>query len=734
MARNDKTGCILAFRNDRLGGRLNAILTAMRLARRYGVPFKIFWALSDASSPELHSPQDLFSKSFMDKHFTSREEGGDLLREASDIGTITSNTTEAEFIESLAAGKSYLSNAATEQLVLPWEDGSARDVLPELIESIGFSTRVGRMIKKINKNLDGLQFRSYHLRRGDIIDDRSLASHNLWSNKYIPRVIYEWHMKRELENSDDRLVIFSDSAEEIRAFTALSPRIWSFSDLIGDVELSPIQRDFLELYTMSRSAAIFAPPSSAFSGMAAVMANKAVTDIEEDLSAAQYDAAMAELVRRLEDEPDSFLSQSDIGQNLPFATAYLERLGEGKRATSIAWQHLRSGMDRAYIFSFLSERLFNEGRYQECEQIIGTLDGRPCFREEHWSNVFAFASMADMVRGNWDSAIERFHVGSWYFPINRNISEIYWYLLAMQRLPVERNWPIDTALMRRSARIINADNSASHRILVDKMQAEHAVSAQYPINMEVRDWRNLHGKKLSFRFSNKMKIEQQSQILVRNLPRASGEGLAALQSAIGALLNDAGKPQEALAYHHSALEAYPDKALYQKRYADYLLANGDADGGLQTLETAWEMSGRHPCYQADLALAHLKQKNNDSYQELMLGLQDSGSSIVELKFLVAEAMRRDNSNPEQLLRDVEELQAMLPGAHRVLILSAKVYEQCGKWEEAMAMLALLKATGRPEAVLQSKLDGLFKAYRRAYDAEAAKKWFVSHGHGDNWPL
>ena len=266
-----RTGAFVAFRNDRLGGRLNAILTAMRLAEAYGADFHIFWSLSEESSAELHCPEDLFSADFMARHFLPREEGRRMVENALDIGALPRQMTADDLRAGLAAGRDYLSTSATEQLLLPWETDADLAHLPQIIGRIGFTPAVRDAMARIEGALAGQSFSSYHLRRGDIIDDSTLASHNLWSNKYIPRVIYEWHMKRMLQDGTGRIIVFSDAPAEAKAFASLSDRVSDFASLLGDLALTTLQRDFLELYTMSRSERIFAPPGSAFSRLAAVI-------------------------------------------------------------------------------------------------------------------------------------------------------------------------------------------------------------------------------------------------------------------------------------------------------------------------------------------------------------------------------------------------------------------------------------------------------------------------------
>lgn len=725
----NKRGCFVAFRNDRLGGRLNAVLTAMRLAKAHDTTFKIFWSLSDESSPELHAPEELFSKRFIKRHFISREEGRTLLAEATDIGALNRSMTIEAFDRTLAHGTNYLSNAATEQILLPWETEADLKILPSLMQEVEFHPVVRKALVQIDAALAGMNFSSYHLRRGDIIDDSTFASHNLWSNKYIPRVIYEWHMKRELAGDRGRLVIFSDELREAAAFSALSPRVSGFNDLLGDMVLTPLQRDFLELYTMSRSDTIFAPPSSAFSGLAAAIGNKKVTDIEADLSPEDRAAAMDELVRRLEDRPDAFLSQSDAGQNLPFMAEHLEARSEGRRAVSIAMNLVENGMDRAYVYPFMSERMLAQKDYNGCDRLLDMMTGRLCQREEHWSNVYLHAALADMARENWERAIQRFQSGAWFYPINKLASQIFWYLASTHRLTAENGLPYDLHLMRPAARIFDEEETPTHRQLMERLRAAKATPVVYPANMEVRDWRLLSGKKLSFRFSNKAKIRQQAEILGANLTKRnnSTERTAALHSAVGAMLTDAGSLGPAERSLSDALNVMPDTPLYLKRQADFLMSAGRFQEAIATMERAWVLSDRQPCFQAVLALSYQQVKDTERYEELMMDMASADTQLVELRFLIVEAMRRSNKHLPSILPHLDQLAAMAPGSHRILSLQAKVYEQLGLWEQAMSSLKAMEAMVRPQAVMHNKLTGLFKAYRRENTEAGARAWFMQNG-------
>lgn len=727
MAKQADTGRILAFRNDRLGGRLNALLIAMRLARAYGVPFSIFWAISEVTSPELREPGDLFSQDFIERHFTTRETGTALLRHAKDISTLPADFTRDDFIRDLQSGHVFLANAATTQTLLPWEVPQDLAVLPQLMSEIGLNPAVRRAIAQIDARLRGFDFKSYHLRRGDIIDDATPASHNLWPDKYIPRVIYEWHMKRELERSDGPLIIFSDTPRETAAFSGLSPRVSSFDDLVGSVDPKPLQRDFLELYTMSRSCAIFAPPGSAFSGTAALLGNLHVTDITADLAPEDHDAAMDELVHRLENTPDVFLGQSDAGQNLPFIQRHLQIKGDPSRVTSIARNLVQRGMDRTYAYPFLSKRLLAAGDHDGCDDLIALLDQRLCYRDEHFSTVFLHGALADLARGNIARAIRRFHSGSWYFPINPLASEIFCYLATRNLTDQTNVHPYDPALMRRAGRIFDDGASPAQRLLMQQIRDDGDRMLAYPANMEVRDWRLLHGKKLSFRFSHPGRLAQQAGMLGQGLVRATGLRRAALTSAIGSLWAEAGETARAEPMLAEAIDANPDQPLYAKRHADLLLATARPAEALDMLQQAVVRSDDHPCYRACLALAHLSLKQVDDYVTIMTAIDLSDIPMPEMHLLQIDAARRRSDLLSGLPARLHALERMTPNNHRVLGLGALVHEQLGEWDEALSRLLAMRRLGRPETVLRPRLKRLFRSYCKIHDETGAKIWMASRG-------
>lgn len=54
-------GKLIAFRGDRLGGRLISLLNTLRIADHYDLPFDVHWRNSDG----LDDPTEIFSEAFV---------------------------------------------------------------------------------------------------------------------------------------------------------------------------------------------------------------------------------------------------------------------------------------------------------------------------------------------------------------------------------------------------------------------------------------------------------------------------------------------------------------------------------------------------------------------------------------------------------------------------------------------------------------------------------------------
>lgn len=281
-----RPGILYSVRNDRLGGRLGAMLNAKRIADDHGIEFRFLWASHENVSPELQHPEALFSADFLTRHREVDRGFGELQNNALSVETLTANTTRDAFLASIAAGNDVRCVEALRVVSMPWEN--SRDMgarVADTLHTIGFVPEIMAAMDAIRARLGDVELTAYHLRRGDIIDPASRPSNVLWPSKYVPGVFYEAHMRRVLdENPNNRIVVFSDAPHELISFGKLSDRIIAAPSLMPDGLLDPIQRDFLELYTMSRCERIIGPGASAFSSVAAILGNGRIIDIRTDLT------------------------------------------------------------------------------------------------------------------------------------------------------------------------------------------------------------------------------------------------------------------------------------------------------------------------------------------------------------------------------------------------------------------------------------------------------------------
>src|ERR1019366_9862525 len=63
---------VFSRRSDQLGGRLNAMINAMRIADAFGFEFRFIWPRSADTS--INDPAQLFNQAFLDKFEISRNE------------------------------------------------------------------------------------------------------------------------------------------------------------------------------------------------------------------------------------------------------------------------------------------------------------------------------------------------------------------------------------------------------------------------------------------------------------------------------------------------------------------------------------------------------------------------------------------------------------------------------------------------------------------------------------
>ena len=88
---------IYAVRNDRLGGRLGAMLNAARIAGDYGADFRFLWPDHEEVSPELRQPWAIFTRNFLTDRREVARSSGSLLAEVQAVESLPPSLTRPEF-------------------------------------------------------------------------------------------------------------------------------------------------------------------------------------------------------------------------------------------------------------------------------------------------------------------------------------------------------------------------------------------------------------------------------------------------------------------------------------------------------------------------------------------------------------------------------------------------------------------------------------------------------------
>ena len=675
-----------------MGGRLSAMLNGIRVARDYDLPFFVGWTTHGRTSEELKAPDEIFDPDFVRDKFFDVEVMADIWPHLVDLNALQPPYDEADFRQQLARGRTFLSEVAYGRIVLPWEDrDDIEKRLPGCVADIPFSPVVRRAMEMIEQRLEGRNLSAYHIRRGDIISS-PITSQKLWPNKYIPRVFYETHLKRSLERADAACIVFSDTAAETDSLKSLDPRVMSFEDVLGDMELSIGQRDFLELFAMSRCRQIFGPPSSAFSQAAATIGGGTVKEVELALSPTDRVAALELLTERIETKPQIFLGDGDLGQNLPFMVGHHVQAGTPDRARDILAKRVRDGFSRDYVYDLLCELMAATGRVEDCEEVRSRAYARAIHTDDAVAQVNAYASMGLMRQGDFDTALKHAMTAAWLRPLEDAVHTSLNLLAGTGQMDLDLTYPFDPALGRTQGarKTIGDYGFLPHMAVFADTPFADRSRLVLPWDLTVRDWRHIHGKKLTRAFSNRSRIIQRLDRFKEQFRKI--EGTPAFLSAVGVQEGAAGRFDQAEALLRSAIAQEPENPLYRKRVADVLAEKGDMPRAIQEMEAATEASGGHLCYVASLAFMHQRARNRDQMTEQFLKTTERPHHFIEIKLLAAEALRAKLRTREKGLATMLDAVAQAPGSIRLLNSLARFYVQIEQVEDALKLYETIAAS------------------------------------------
>lgn len=673
-------GHVIAHRNDRMGARLIAMINAMRIADMLDLPFSVGWTTHGRTSEEIRRPSDIFAKDFIAKHFFGGDDLAKIWGQLINLGGLEKGSP-TRLKQGAKSGCAYLSEVTIGSIVLPWEDDTAvQAALPKYFREIQFSPAVTKAMRNIDHRFAGLSLRAYHIRRGDIISD-PITSEKLWPNKYTPREFYEVHVRQFLANGGDRCIVFSDTQAEITRLKAIDDRIVAFDDIVPNKGLTVGQRDFLELYSMSKCPEIFGPPESAFSQTAATIGGGTVYAVQDSLSKADQATAMNLMADRMKDTKQFFLGDGDVGQNFPFLIDHCEAAGEPRVARDIIQKLVNDGFSKAYAFPQLCKLSLACDDLDAVHDVLSAAKRRPMMAEAAMADLYAYAAISDMQNGKKSLALKNIHAAYWLAPLSKTVCGILNMMLSVGWLDQQTMYPFDAALVRNKGKLFPQNNPELDVFNAIPMPDGYEGRPQYyPWDLAVRDWRFIHGKKLSRAFWQKGKLQNELNRLIRSSEKIAGS--PQLSSAASIYLRYLEKFDVALSESRKAEEGDPDNPLYAKRTADVLLEAGELKRGIVALERAAEMSENNPYYLAHLGHWYGKVKSPDLAYKTFEKVADIKHNSVEVTFMTSDFLRRRLPTRAMAFGILEEADTMAQGSLRLSIAKARQLTTLQRVDEA----------------------------------------------------
>ncbi|WP_170504991.1 hypothetical protein [Ruegeria arenilitoris] len=573
-------GVFIGQRKDRMGARLLMMLTCIRLAEDFDTTYKVNWFPKGSDAPELNHPQELFAQDWMDAQFLSAKAFEKLSDKALPIWTFQGDKTPDRLIAHLNSGRSVVVEEGFEVLAFPWEDIEAiRPRYRDFIHQIGFTDEIRAIMDRADEKLSGQGVTAYHIRRGDILND-SPWKHTTWPAKIELEELYEAH----LEKADGQTAImFSDQAELITRFQKRFPQLLQMSDIADVSGMTRAQRDFLELYAMSRADQVIAPVISAFSMAAARISGQQRVVFRDVLSEAEIEAANEAALIRLHQQSDEFLSASEAAHIYAKALFHLNRLNAEDRtqeSLELAAKILDAGADNAFLPLLQALNLFYLGRWAEAKEMADFALENPNVWPEDYAVLCALKSAAlGEMRKRWQAG-QAFSQAFWAKPIRPDVlvfgsRVVYRDQIALRLFP-PTDWSLQMVIRRPWF------NFNSH-------VAQRNVLVRLPCNFDflLLDWSDLAlDQKARRLFDSQHRLKQLHDGLVRmtDIPDCDPR----VQSFATVLNMHLGELHAAQAVDimRNITANVPDNPLYHKRLAELYEAEGDRASARLTMAEA----------------------------------------------------------------------------------------------------------------------------------------------------
>lgn len=561
-------GVFIGQRKDRMGARLLMMLTCIRLAEDFGSDYRVNWFPQGADAPELDQPEELFDPKWMQTHFLDQQTYDELAADALPVWTFQNDKTPDRLTKHLDSGRSVLVEEGFEVLAFPWEDIEAiRPRYRDFIHRIAFTRDIRAIMELADEKMSGQGVSAYHIRRGDILNALPWK-HTTWPAKVEPEELYDAHLAKM---PDRPAIMFSDQPELVARFKARYPRLMQMSDIADLSGLTRAQRDFLELYTMSRAEQVVAPFISAFSMAASRISGQQRKVFRDILSEDEMKRANESVIQRVAQGPGSFLNVSEAAHVYAKAAQYLCAQDRCREAYDLGQPILDAGADNAFLPLLQALNAFYLGKWKHCERLARDgLENPHLWPEDHAVLCALRGAVLGAQKKRW-AAGRQFAKAFWAKPLRPDVVVLGSRMLYRDQLPQRLFPPVDWALQRKLRQRRFAPFNNLYLV-------QHKVIVRQPCNFDMilLDWADLS-------------LDQRA----RRLPESTAR-LEALEAGLGAIddLSSDDPAGQSIASHirylaggastastidiaRAMVNRCPDQPLYQKRLAELYADAGD---------------------------------------------------------------------------------------------------------------------------------------------------------------
>ncbi len=633
-----KPGVFIGQRKDRMGARLLMILTCIRLAEDFGTDYRVNWFPQGADAPELDQPEELFTTDWMDAHFLEQSEFDALGATALPIWAFQNDSSPQRLLDHLASGRSVLVEEGFEVLAFPWEDIEAiRPRYRDFIHSVGFVDEIRQIMDRADQKLSGQGVSAYHIRRGDILNGLPWK-HSTWPAKIEPEEFYEAHLEK---SKDQTAIMFSDQPELIARFKQRFPQLMQMSDIADLSNLTRAQRDFLELYAMSRAEQVIAPYISAFSMAAARISGQQRKVFRDVLTEEQLQAANERVIERVAQGPSAFLNPSEAAHIYSKAAQYLSAQDRCEEAYESAKPILEAGADNAFMPLLQSLNCFYLDKWQESEALAKQGLENPHLWPEDYAVMCALRGAILGVQGKRWAATRHFAKAFWAKPLRPDVVVLGSRMLYRSHLAHRLLPPVDWSLQRivRQRRFPPFNNL---------YLVQHKVVSWRPCNFDfvLLDWADLALDQRARRLFDQRKRLEALSVALADLPDVSADDPRLLSARV-VLQRHLGEISSAQAIDNvrHIVADVPESTLYQKRLAELYEAEGDFKAAQKTMAEALACDPESPFLL--FAMGRLLERTGQAGkgEKLILEAADQDEITVAIQGAAGQIhMRRGNKN------------------------------------------------------------------------------------------